>query len=108
MIFPDERLRLQARAATVRRNLERLKREAAELGSYSTHVAVALSLICSLVGVAIISKKPFTNYLWADVAAFAVPLPVALYFRSQIVWLGAFVYVTALVLALIAALVFGI
>ena len=88
--------------------VERLKREAAELGRYSIHIAVALSVVCSLAAVAIISKKNLTNYLWADLAAFAIPLPIALYFRNQIVYLGAFVYVVVLMLALAAAVVFGI
>ena len=85
-----------------------LKREAAELGRYSIHIAVALSLVCSLAAVAIISKKNLTNYLWADLAAFAIPLPIALYFRNQIVFLGTFVYVVVLVVALGAAILFGI
>jgi hypothetical protein len=88
--------------------MERLKQEAYELGRYSIHVAVALSLICSLVAVAIISKKNPTNYLLADLAAFAIPIPIALYFRQQIVWFGAALYVGVLILALAAAVMFGI
>ena len=88
--------------------LERLKREAAELGRYSIHVTVALSLICSLAAVAIISKKYVTNVPWMVVAAFAVPIPIALYFRKGIVLFGPFAYIAALILALSAAVVFGI
>ncbi len=115
MTFTAEHLRIQARRnAKARRHeaitnkVEQLKQEAVELGRYSIHVAVALSLICSLVAVAIISKKNLTNSLWADAAAFAFPIPIALYFRKQIVWCGAAFYVTALIVALAAALLFGI
>ena len=73
--------------------LERLKREAADLGRYSVHI---------------LSKKHLTNQLWAGVAAFAVPMPIALCFRNRIVRLGVFTYVTALIVALVAAVLFGI
>jgi len=88
--------------------VERLKRDAAARGRYSIHVAIALSVICSLAAVAIISKKNLTDYFWVDLAAFAVPIPIALYFKNRIVLLGAFAYVAALILALSAAVVFGI
>ena len=88
--------------------VERLKRDAAASGRYSFHVAIALSLICSLSGVAIISKRNLTDYFWVDFAAFAVPIPIALYFQNRIVLLGAFTYVAALIPALSAAVVFGI
>jgi hypothetical protein len=88
--------------------VERLIRDAAASGRYGIYVAIALSLICSLAAVAIISKRNLTNYLWVDLAAFAVPIPIALYFKNRIVLLGAFTYVAALILALSAALVFGI
>src|SRR5438105_15390591 len=103
----DERLRMQGRreaqarqGAAIKNEVERLKREAAELGRYGIHMAVALSMMFSLAAVAIISKKHLTNYIWVDVAAFAVPIPLALYFRNRIVLLGAFVYIAALVLIL--------
>ena len=60
--------------------VERLKRETNELGRYSIHVSVVLSLVFSLAAPAIISKKDLTNYLWLEVAALAVPMPIALYF----------------------------
>ena len=87
--------------------VERLRREAAELGRYSIHMSVVLSLILSLAAVAIISKQHLTNYLVVDLAAFALPLPVALYFKNRIVLLGAFVYVAVLILALGATVLFG-
>jgi hypothetical protein len=41
-------------------------------------------------------------------AAFAVPIPIALYFKKRIVLLGGFAYVAALILILEAAVLFGI
>jgi hypothetical protein len=100
---------MQARkGAAIRNEVERLKRDTAELGRYSIHMAVVLSMIFSLATVAIISKKHLTNYLWVDVAAFAVPIPIALYFKNRIVLLGAFAYAAALILFLGAAVLFGI
>jgi len=40
-------------------------------------------------------------------AAFAVPIPIALYFKNRIVLLGAFAYAAALILILGAAVLFG-
>jgi hypothetical protein len=85
-----------------------VKRDTADLAPYSVRLAIVLSLVFSLMAIAILSKKHLTNYLWADVAAFAVPLPVALYFRSRIVLLGVFTYTAALGTALIAAVLFGV
>ena len=89
-------------------NEVRLKREATELGRYSIHISVVLSLVCSLAAVAIISKNHLTNYLWVDVAAFAVPIPIALYFKNRIALMGVFTYAGAVILALAAAILFGI
>jgi len=88
--------------------VERFKRETAELGRYSIHIAVVLSLVFSLAAVAIISKKHFTNYLWVDVAVFVVPIPIALYFKNRIALLGVFTYAAFVILALGAAVLFGI
>ena len=88
--------------------VERLKREAAELDRYSVHIAIVLSLVFSFTAFVIFSKKHLTNQLWAGVAAFAVPIPIALYFRNRIVLLGVFTYVAALIVALVAAVLFGI
>jgi hypothetical protein len=88
--------------------VERLEREATELRRYGNHTSIVLSLIFSLTAVVIISKKHLTNYVWLDVAAFAVPIPVAFYFRNWIVLLGPFGYVAALILFLVAAILFGI
>ena len=88
--------------------LERAKEKMAEHGRYTIHVALALSLICSLAVIAIISKKHFTNNLWLDVAAFIVPMPIAVYFRRRIAIIGGFAYVAVLILFLVAAVLFGI
>ena len=84
------------------------KHETDDFGRYSIHVAVALALICSLTAVAIISKKNFANHLWADLAALAVPIPITVYFRNQIVQLGNFTHAAIFILVLGAAVLFGI
>jgi carbon starvation protein CstA len=86
------------------------RRQTAELGVYSGHLTVVLSLVLSLAAVAIISKKHLVNSLWVDVAALAVSIPIALYFENRIVRLrlGIFPFVVAIVLALCAAVLFGI
>lgn len=88
--------------------VERLKEEAAELKGYSVHIAVALSVVFSFSAVAILSKRHLTHQLLACILACSVPMPLALYFRNRIVQLGFFTYVAALVIALIAAILFGI
>src|SRR3954468_9841595 len=93
---------------TIANEVERLKEEATELKRYSVHIAIALSVVFSFTAVAILSKRPLSHQLLACVLACAVPLPVALYFRNRIVLLGFFTYVAALVIALIAAILFGI
>ena len=82
--------------------------DTAELRSYSVHIAVVLSIVFSFTAVAILSKQHLTHQLLACVLACAVPMPIALYFRNRIVLLGFFTYVAALVIALIAAILFGI
>ena len=88
--------------------VERLKEEATELRRYSVHIAVVLSVVFSFTAVAILSKRHLTHQLLACILACAVPMPAALYFRNRIVLLGFFTYVAALVIALIAAILFGI
>ena len=88
--------------------IERLKEEAAEFRSYSVHIAVVLSVVFSFTAVAILSKQLLTHQLLACVLACAVPMPITLYFRNRIALLGFFTYVAALVIALIAAILFGI
>ena len=88
--------------------VERLKQEAAELGRYSIHIAIALSLVLSFTAVAIFSKTHLTNPFWAGLAIFVVPMLFALYFRKRIALLGVFTYVAALIVALLAAILFGI
>jgi hypothetical protein len=62
----------------------------------------------SLAAVAILSKQHLTNQPWSDITAFALPLPIALYFRKRIVLFGVFAYVAVLIVALVAAILFGI
>ena len=88
--------------------MERVKQQAPGSASYGVYRSVVFSLILSLAVFVIISKKHLMGNLWVDVAAFAVPLLIALYFKSRIVLFGAFVYVGALILALSAAVLFGI
>jgi hypothetical protein len=88
--------------------VDRQEWDAAEFGSYSGHFAVVLSLVFSLAVVAIISKNHVVNSLWVDLAAFAIPIPVFLYFENRIVRFGVFTCVAAIVLLLGAAVLFGI
>jgi hypothetical protein len=74
----------------------------------SGHFAVVLSLVLSLATVAISSKHHVLNSLWFDVAAFAVPIPIVLYFENRIVRFGIYTCVAAIVLPLVAAVLFGI
>jgi hypothetical protein len=73
-----------------------------------SHFPVVLSLVFSLAVVAIISKNHVVNSLWVDLAAFAVPVPIALYFENRIVRFGGFTCVAIIVLPLGAAVLFGI
>ena len=99
MISSNQRLRIQARQVAA---------EAAELGRYSIQMSVVSIADFWLAAVSIISKKYLTNDLWVDMAAFAVPIPIALYFKNRIVLLGAFAYAAAaLILILGAAVLFG-
>jgi hypothetical protein len=88
--------------------VERVRQEAAESGRSGIHVAIALSLVCSLAIIAIISKRHLSNYLWLDFAVFVIPIPIAVYFKRRIAILGGFMYVAALILFLFAAVLFGI
>jgi hypothetical protein len=91
-------------------NWEPLERQqdSAGLGLNSGHFVAVLSLVVSLALVAIISKNHLINSLWIDVAAFAVPIPIALYFEKRILRFGVFTCVATIVLPLAAAVLFGI
>ena len=94
---------------TLQKNeVDQLEEEASELRSYSAHIAVVLSVVFSFTAVAILSKRHLRHQFSACVLACAVPMPVALYFKNRIVRLGAFTHVAAVVIALIAAILFGI
>ena len=87
--------------------VELRKQAAIDLGRYGIYMAVVLSMIVSLAVVVIISKKDSAN-LWIEAAVFAIPIPIALYFKNRIALLGSFAYLAVLFLALGAAVVFGI
>ena len=91
-------------------NWEPLERQqdSAGLGLKSGHFVAVLSLVVSLALVAIISKNHVINSLWIDVAAFAVPIPIVLYFEKRILRFGVFTCVATIVLPLAAAVLFGI
>ena len=91
-----------------RDEVERLRHEVADLGRYSVHIAIVLSVVFSLSAVVILSKRHLANEVWEVAAIFAVPMPIAWYFRNRIALLGVFAYVTALIVALISAILFGI
>ncbi len=84
------------------------KYAAAAFSARRSHIAFVLSLVSSLAAVAIISKNHFTYSLWIHVAAFAIPIPIVLYFEKQIVRLRVFTCIAAIVLLLGAAVLFGI
>lgn len=95
-------------SASISQNeIDRLE-EAAELGPYSNHIAIVLSIVFSLLTVVILSRQHLAYQLPACIAACAVPMPIALYFRSRIALLGVFTYVATLILVLIAAILFSI
>jgi hypothetical protein len=91
-----------------RHEVGRRKSAPTENGPFSGHFAVVLSLVFSLTIIAIISKNYVVNSLWIDVAAFAAPLPVFLYFENRIVRFGVFTCIATIVLPLGAAVLFGI
>ncbi len=88
--------------------LDRSKRNAAGVGRYSVHMSLILSVVVSLAAIAILSKRPLTDYLWVHVAAFVIPMPIALYFRNRIVLIGAVTYLAVLMVVLAGAVIFGI
>jgi hypothetical protein len=81
---------------------------AIQFSSDSSHLAVVLSLVLSLTAVAIIATNHPANSLLFDVAAFIVPIPIALYFDNRLFRFGVFTYVAAIALSLGAAILFGI
>jgi len=88
--------------------MEPLKRDAAELSRYAIHISIVLSLVFSLAAIVILSKKHMTNHFWIDLAVLAGPVPIALFFKKRIVLLGVFTCVALMLLALGAAVVFGV
>ena len=88
--------------------LDRAKRDAAGVGRYSVHMSLVLSVVVSLAAIAILSKRHRTDYLWVHVAAFVIPMPIALDVRNRIVLVGAVSYVARLKVFLAGAVIFGI
>jgi hypothetical protein len=70
--------------------IERRKRDTAELVLCSNHLGIVLSVIVSLAIVAISSKNHVSNSLWFVVAAFALPIPIVLHFRKSDHWIWDF------------------
>jgi hypothetical protein len=71
-------------------------------------IAIVLALVVSLAAVAILSKKEVPPYLWIMAAAFLAPIPIALLFRKEIASVAAWLYVAAVLLVLLAAVLFGV
>jgi hypothetical protein len=92
----------------IKLELERLKKDAADFGRYSIHLSIVLSLVLSLAAAAIISKSHLTDSLSISLLVFAVPIPIALYFRKRIILIGTVVYALALIASLLAAVLFGV
>ena len=88
--------------------MEQGKRNNAQLAPYSGHFAVVLWLVLSLAAFAIISKQHLVTYLWIEVAAVTIPVPIALYFENRILRRGVVACVVAIFLPLGAAVLFGI
>jgi hypothetical protein len=88
--------------------VEVLKRRAVEFNHYSIRLWIVLSLILSLAAIFVLSKKPILDHRAIYAAALIVPITFTLYFRNQIVRVGPFAYVAALVGMLVAAVWFGI
>ena len=85
----------------------RRKLDPIEIGLYSGHFPVVLSLVFSLTVIAIISRNYVLNSPWI-VAAFAAPIPIFIYFENRIVRFGVFTSIAAITLLLGAAVLFGL
>ena len=86
---------------------EQVNERAAEFNRYSIRLWIVLSLILSLATIFILSKKQLVDHRWVYAAALIVPISFTLYFRKRIVLFGPFAYVAALIVMLIAAVLFG-
>ncbi len=82
--------------------------EAAELNRFSIRLWIVLSLVLMLTASVILLKNQALSGRWVYAAALAVPISITLYFRNRVMLLGPFVYVAALVLLLLAAVLFGL
>jgi len=71
-------------------------------------VAIVLGLVVSLAALSILSRNQVTPYLWITAAAFLAPIPIALVFRKEIASLAVWLYIAAVLLVLVTALLFGV
>jgi hypothetical protein len=71
-------------------------------------VAIVLALVVSLAALAIVSKKQLAPHFWITAVAFLAPMPVALLFRKQIASVAVWLYIVAVLLLLVSAVLFGI
>ena len=79
-----------------------------EKGTPPAGVAVVLALVVSLAALAIVSKRHVAPHFWIATIAFLTPIPIALLFRKKIASVAVWLYVAAVLLLLVAAVLFGI
>jgi hypothetical protein len=71
-------------------------------------VAIVLALIVSLAALAIGSKKHVAPHFWITAVASLAPIPIALLFRKRIASVAVWLYIAAVLLLLVSAVLFGI
>jgi hypothetical protein len=71
-------------------------------------VAIVLALVVSLAALAIVSKKEAAPPFWITAAAFLALIPIALLFRKTIASVAVWLYIAAVLLLLVSAVLFGI
>ena len=73
-----------------------------------TGVAIVLALVVSLAALAIVSKKNVAPHFWITAVAFFTPIPIALLFRKKIASVALWLYIAAVLVLLVSAVLFGI
>ena len=71
-------------------------------------VAIVLALLVSLAALAIVSKKQVEPRFWITAVAFLAPMPIALLFRKKIASVALWLYIAAVLLLLVSAVLFGV
>jgi hypothetical protein len=71
-------------------------------------VAIVLALVVSLAALAIVSKKQVAPHFLITAVAFLAPIPIALLFRKTIASVAVWLYIAAVLLLLVSAVLFGI